>query len=205
MNTVQQEYSFYIRQAGSNLALQLPRCYADDSHIHCFYLEAVQRTNDFTSAFAAIFGIKYAPHKARTISTCQNRLRDRFPRISLVFSRRHASLMDKALLQKTSSTQQILFSSFTGAQQDLLSTILVRPLRRSRSIGRRLATLTNLSLGGFCLDIDDLVLRAKRSLFDAAIAEGGATAASMKDMVLRELQRCYRDPTVVHGSFSVLT
>jgi hypothetical protein len=65
--------------------------------------------------------------------------------------------MAKALLQNVSSVPSILypaqFSPFTKQQLDELTAILIRPLRRAKLVGRRLATavLSNRALGGLCM------------------------------------------------------
>jgi hypothetical protein len=66
-----QKYPFYIRQRGSHLAEQDPTCYADDLHLIASCRECTVECNKVISAFAAMFGIKFAPKKLRAITTAK--------------------------------------------------------------------------------------------------------------------------------------
>jgi hypothetical protein len=67
LNTVQREFPFYVRHHGSRL--QLPTCYAGDLHLVSPSRKAMINTNCIISAFATMFGIKFAPAKLRAITT----------------------------------------------------------------------------------------------------------------------------------------
>jgi hypothetical protein len=69
LNKVQKRYPFYIRQQGSHLAEQDPTCYADDLHLIASCRECTVECNKVILAFAAMFGIKFAPKKLRAITT----------------------------------------------------------------------------------------------------------------------------------------
>jgi hypothetical protein len=69
LNEVQHEFPFYLRHAGSHLILQLPLCYADDLHNIGSCREATIKANCIISAFAAMFGIEFAPEKLRAITS----------------------------------------------------------------------------------------------------------------------------------------
>jgi hypothetical protein len=69
LNEVQRQYPFYIKQMGSTLILQLPACYADDLHLISACQEATIKCNYLISAFAVMFGIKFASKKLRAITT----------------------------------------------------------------------------------------------------------------------------------------
>jgi hypothetical protein len=69
LNEVQRQYPFYVKQMGSTLILQLPACYADDLHLISACREATIKCNCLISAFAAKFGIEFAPEKLRAITT----------------------------------------------------------------------------------------------------------------------------------------
>jgi hypothetical protein len=69
---VQREFSFYVRHNGSTLILQLPLCYADDLHLVSSCREATVKANCIISAFAAMFGIEFAPAKLRAVSSRTN-------------------------------------------------------------------------------------------------------------------------------------
>jgi hypothetical protein len=69
LNKVQREYPFYIRHMESTLILQLPACYADDLHLISACRDATIKCNCLISAFAAMFGIEFAPKKLRAITT----------------------------------------------------------------------------------------------------------------------------------------
>jgi hypothetical protein len=64
LNTVQHEFSFYIR-----LQLQLPACFAGDLHLVSPSREATIKANCIISAFAAMFGIEFAPAKLWATTT----------------------------------------------------------------------------------------------------------------------------------------
>ena len=227
---------------------QLPLCYADDLHAICSCPEATAKFNDVTSAFAAMFSVAFAPHKARAVSTRPDPgymtlhgpqweeiyvpfggpdtlitslgleyslsyqwdtqyadLLAKFRQVTLVLSRKHASLMAKSLLQNVSSEKKILyaaqFSPFTEKQLAKLTKTLIQPLRKSKAVGTCLAgeVLTNDILGGFSHDLGDLVQRHKLRLMDLAQNEGGATAAAMRGLLLRPMRRGLHDPTVNHA------
>jgi hypothetical protein len=69
LNKVQREFPFYVRHNGSTLILQLPLCYADDLHSVSSCREATVKANCIISAFAAMFGIEFAPAKLRAVSS----------------------------------------------------------------------------------------------------------------------------------------
>jgi hypothetical protein len=69
LNKVQREFPFYLRHSGSHLILQLPLCYADDLHNIGSCREATVKANCIISAFAAVFGIEFAPKKLRAITS----------------------------------------------------------------------------------------------------------------------------------------
>jgi hypothetical protein len=69
LNEVQREFPFYIRHHGSRLEPQLLACYADDLHSVSSLREATVKSNCIISAFAAMFGIEFAPAKLRAITT----------------------------------------------------------------------------------------------------------------------------------------
>jgi hypothetical protein len=72
LNEVQREFSFYVRHNGSTLILKLPLCYADDLHSVSSCREATVKANCIISAFAAMFGIEFAPAKLRAVSSRTN-------------------------------------------------------------------------------------------------------------------------------------
>jgi hypothetical protein len=72
LNEVQREFPFYVRHNGSTLILQLPMCYADDLHSVSSCRKATVKANCIISAFAAMFGIEFAPAKLRAVSSRTN-------------------------------------------------------------------------------------------------------------------------------------
>jgi hypothetical protein len=72
LNEVQREFPFYVRHNGSTLILQLPQCYADDLYLVSSCREATVKANCIISAFAAMFGIEFAPKKLRAVSSRTN-------------------------------------------------------------------------------------------------------------------------------------
>jgi hypothetical protein len=69
---VQQQFSFYFRHNGFTLILQLSLCYADDLHSVSSCREATAKANCIILAFAALFGIEFAPAKLRAVSSRMN-------------------------------------------------------------------------------------------------------------------------------------
>jgi hypothetical protein len=69
LNEVQRECPFYVRHHGSRLEPQLSVCYADDLHSVSPSREATVKSNCIISAFAAMFGIEFAPAKLSAITT----------------------------------------------------------------------------------------------------------------------------------------
>jgi hypothetical protein len=69
LNEVQREFPFYVRHHGSRLEPQLSACYADDLHLVSPLCKATVKSNSIISAFAAMFGVEFAPAKLRAITT----------------------------------------------------------------------------------------------------------------------------------------
>jgi hypothetical protein len=137
-------------------------------------------------------------------------LMSKFHAVAVTLSRRNASIMAKSLLQNVSSVAKIAyagqFSAVLDQQWSDVNNLLVRPLRASKAVGCRLAgsVITNPSLGGFALDMEAVINRAKLRLMDRAFNEGGATACAMRGLVLRLARRGYHDHTVCHeGDLSI--
>ena len=72
LNEVQREFPFYVRHNGSLLLPQLPPCYADDLHSVSPCREATVKANCIISAFAAMFGVVFAPEKLRAVTTAKD-------------------------------------------------------------------------------------------------------------------------------------
>jgi hypothetical protein len=107
---------------------------------------------------------------------------------------RKASTLARAMAQQVCTMPQIIyplqFYSFSKAQHDTLTRLLLRSLRQAKVVGTRLykEVLTNQLLGGFMADVHTKVQEAKLRLFDLAMAEGGDTRRAIECLCLRLLR-----------------
>jgi hypothetical protein len=245
LNEVQQEFPFYVRHNGSTLILQLPLCYADDLHSVSSCRKATVNANCIISAFAAMFGIEFAP-KLRTVSSRTNPgdvvlyTRDWVPIVAPfgdksayikslgikynlfrdtaeLFAEMEAKLLSvadtleahkastlaRAMAQQVCTLPQIKyplqFYSFSEAQYDTLTRLLLRPLRQAKVVGTRLheEVMTNQLLGGLMADVHRKVQEAKLRLFDLAMAKGGDTRRTMEYLCLRRLRQEKEDFSLI--------
>jgi hypothetical protein len=97
------------------------------------------------------------------------------------------------------------FYSLSSKQQDTLTALLIRPLRKVKTIGTRLhsAFLSNQIIRGFMGDIHSMVQEAKLSLLERCIAEGGLTRRSIECLCLRLLRTPAKDRTLISTTETV--
>jgi predicted DsbA family dithiol-disulfide isomerase len=95
LNEVQREFPFYVRHHGSRLEPQLLACYADDLHSVFSSREATVKSNCTISAFAAMFGIEFAPAKLRAITTISP------PGEVVLYSRERVPIVVPSIMRRT--------------------------------------------------------------------------------------------------------
>jgi hypothetical protein len=105
---------------------------------------------------------------------------------------RKASTLARAMAQQVCTLPQIIyplqFYSFSEAQHDTLTRLLLCPLRQAKVVGTRLheEVMTNQLLGGFMAGVHTKVQEAKLCLFDLVMAEGGDTMECLCLRLLRQ-------------------
>jgi hypothetical protein len=112
---------------------------------------------------------------------------------------RKASTLARAMAQQVCTLPQIIyplqFYSFSEAQHDTLTRLLLRPLRQAKVVDTRLheEVMTNQLLEGFMADVHTKVQEAKLRLFNLAMAKGGDTRRAMECLCLRLLRQDKKD------------
>jgi hypothetical protein len=145
------------------------------------------------SAYIKSLGIKYNLFRDTTELFAE--MEAKLLSVADTLGARKASTLARAMAQQVCTLPQIIyplqFYSFSEAQHDTLTRLLLRPLRQAKVAGTRLheEVMTNKFLGGFIADVHTKVQEAKLRLFDVAMAEGGDTRRAMECLCLRLLRQ----------------
>jgi hypothetical protein len=153
------------------------------------------------SAYIKSLGIKY--NLLRNTAVLFAEMEAKLLSIADTLGARKASTLARAMAQQVCTMPQIIyplqFYSFSEAQHDTLTRLLLRPLRQAMVVGTRLheEVMTNQLLGGFMADVHTKVQEAKLRLFDLAMAEGEDTRRAMECLCLRLLRQDKEDLSLI--------